>query len=301
MADIRAQARAEFQRRVEAERERRLMSHYQGKDALIAEQHDIMESIQRENGMRREASQASTSGPPPPTSAQAQAQAQPSIARPSQPIPIPVQRNRSRTGSVPSTQFASSSSSPSSRPFPTGRRDSITQHRSSRFLPPPVASPATSVSSSTSSLFEPSSSRSSYSADVDRRYEEHRVAVQRLEEEVKRKEAAARRSAEEARRREEAATRHEEDARRKNEEATRRMREAQLREQQVRALEARAKKEMELAQKGTEAARVRTQSQTQSAAVPLITRAFSKEVWQQKPRPATGATMAPRREAKLRA
>jgi len=79
------------------------------------------------------------------------------------------------------------------------------------------------------------------------------------------------------------------------------MREAQLRESQVRALEAKAKKEMELAQKGTEAARVRTQSQTQSAAVPLITRVFSKEVWQQKPRPATGATMAPRREAKVRA
>jgi hypothetical protein len=305
MADIRAQARAEFQRRVEAERERRLMSNYQGKDALIAEQRNIMESILRENSMRREASQASTSGPPPPTSAQAQAQAQPSIARPSQPIPIPVQRNRSRTGSVttrsvPNTQFASSSSPSSSRPFPTGRRDSITQHPSSRPLPPPVASPATSVSS-TSSLFEPSSSRSSYSADMDRRYEEHRVAVQRLEEVVKRKEAAARRSAEEARRREEAAARHEEDARRKNEEATRRMREAQLRESQARALEAKAKKEMELAQKGTEAARVRTLSQTQSAAVPLITRVFSKEVWQQKPRPATGATMAPRREAKVRA
>lgn len=134
---------------------------------------------------------------------------------------------------------------------------------------------------------------------MDRRYEEHRVAVQRLEEEVKRKEAAARRSAEEARRREEAAARHEEDARRKNEEATRRMREAQLREQQVRALEAKAKKE--LVQKGAEAARVRTLSQTQSAAVPLITRVYSKEVWQQKPRPATGATMAPRRETKVRA
>jgi len=78
---------AEFQRRVEAERERRLMSDYQGKDALIAEQHNIMERILRENSMRREASQASTSGPPPPTSAQAQAQAQPSIACASQPIP----------------------------------------------------------------------------------------------------------------------------------------------------------------------------------------------------------------------
>jgi uncharacterized protein (DUF2336 family) len=62
---------------------------------------------------------------------------------------------------------------------------------------------------------------------MDRRYEEHRAAVQRREEEVKTKEAAARRSAEEARRREEAAARHGEDARRKNEVATRRMREAE--------------------------------------------------------------------------
>src|SRR6266850_1707042 len=84
--------------------------------------------------------------------------------------------------------------------FPTGRRDSITQHASTRPLPLPVASPATSVSS-TSSLLEPSSSYGSYSAEVDRRYEGHRVAVQKLEEEVKRKEAVARRSAEEARRR----------------------------------------------------------------------------------------------------
>lgn len=303
MADIRAQARAEFQRRVEAERERRLQGNYQGKDTLIAEQHHIMESIVRDN-MRREASQSSTPAPFLHTPPQALFQPQPTIAPPSQPIAIPVQRNRSRKGSVstrsaPNALFASSSSSSSSRPFPTGRRDSITQH-ASRPLPLPTASPATSVSS-TSSLLEPSSSHGSYSAEIDRRYEGHRVAVQKLEEEVKRKEVVARRSAEEARRREEAAARHEEDARRKNEEATRRMREAQLREQQVRALEARARKEMEFAQKEAEAVRARTQSQTQSAAVPLIARVFSKEVWQQKPRPATGATMAPRRETKVRA
>jgi hypothetical protein len=295
MADIRAQARAEFQRRVEAERERRLLGNYQGKDALIAEQHNIMQSIVREN-MRRETSESSMAGPSLQT---------PPQAPPSQPIPIPVQRNRSRKGSVstrstPNTLFASSSSSSSSRPFPTGRRDSITQHPSTRPLPPPVASPATSVSS-TSSLMEPSSSYGSYSAEVDRRYEGHRVAVHRLEEEVKRKEAAARRSAEEAHRREEAAARHEEDARRKNEEATRRMREAQLREQQARALEARARKEMVLAQKEVEAVRARTQSQTQSAAVPLIAKVFSKDLWQQKPRPAAVATIAPRRETKVRA
>ena len=303
MADIRAQARAEFQRRVEVERGRRLQGNYQGKDSLIAEQTHIMESIMREN-MRREASQSSTTGPlhtPP----QTLFQPQPTIAPPSQPIPIPLQRNRSRKGSVSTrsasnTLFASSSSSSSSRPFPTGRRDSITQHAFTRPLPAPIASPATSVSS-ISSLSEPSSSHGSYSAEMDRRYEGHRVAVQKLEEEVKRKEAVARRSAEEARRREEAAARHEEDARRKNEEATRRMREAQLREQQVRALEARARKEMELAQKEAGAVRARTQSQTQSAAAPLIARVFSKEVWQHKPRPVVGATMAPRREAKVRA
>ena len=299
MADIRAQARAEFQRRVEAELERRLLANYHGKDALVAEQHTIMESIVRDN-LRREASQSSTSSAPLQTPPQVQAQLQPSIARPSQPIPIPVQRSRSRKGSVttrsvPSTPFASSSSS-SSRPFPSVRRNSIAQYPSTRPLSPPSASPATSVSS-TSSLFEPSSSPGSYSAD--RRIEGHRVAVQRREEEVKRKEAAARRSAEEARRREEAAARHEEDAKRKNEEATRRMREAQLREQQVRALEARARKEIELAQKEVEAVRVRTQSQ--SGTVPLIARVFSKEVWQQKPRPATGATLAPRRETRVRA
>jgi len=302
MADIRAHARAEFQRRVEAERERRLLGNYHGKDALIAEQHTIMESIARDN-MRREASQSSSSSAPLQTPPQVQAQSLPSIARPSQPIPIPVQRSRSRKGSVttrsvPITPFASSSSSSSSRPFPSARRNSITQYSSTRPLPRPSASPATSVSS-TSSVFEPSSSLGSSSAEMDRHFEDHRVAVQRREEEVKRKEAAARRSAEEARRREEAAARHEDDARRKNEEATRRMREAQLREQQVRALETRARKEIELAQKGAQAVRVRTQSQ--SGAAPLIARVFSKEVWQQKPRPATGATLAPRRETHVRA
>ena len=298
MADIRAQARAEFQRRVEAERERRLQGNYHGKDALIAEQHSIMESIVREK-LHREVSQPSSAQTP----SQAQSQLQPH-ARPSQPIPIPVQRSRSRNGgpsgshasrSVSNTPFASSSSSSSPRPFPTVRRDSITQYASARALPPPVASPATSVSS-ISSLSEPSSSHgSSYSSnsDMDRRYEEHRAVVLRREEEVKRKEAAARRSAEEARRREEAAARHEEDARRKNEEATRRMREAELREQQVRAWEARARK-------GPEAPRARSHSQSQNAA-PLITRVFSKEVWQQKPRTAAGAMPAPNRETKVRA
>lgn len=302
MADIRAHARAEFQRRVEAELERRLSGNYHGKDALIAEQHTILEGIVR-NNMRREASQSSTSSAPLQTPPQVQAQPLPTIARPSQPIPIPVQRSRSRKGSVttrsvPSTPFASSSSSSSSRPFPSVRRDSITQYSSTRLLPPSNASPATSVSS-TSSFFEPSSSHGSYPAEMDRRIEEHRAAVQRREDEVKRKEAAARRSAEEARRREEVAARREEDARRKNEEATRRMREAQLREQQVLALEARARKEIELAQKEADVVRVRTQSQ--SGAVPLIARVFSKEVWQQKPRPATGATLAPRRETRVRA
>ncbi|KAI0291006.1 hypothetical protein BC826DRAFT_1024299 [Russula brevipes] len=308
MSDIRAQARAEFQRRVEAERERRLMGNYHGKDALIAEQHTIMDSIVREN-MGKDAPQASSSAGAPPPQTPAQAQPQPSYPRPSQPIPIPVQRNRSRNGgpsgsatarSISGVSFVSSSPSSLSRPFPTVRRDSTTQRPPARPLAPPVASPATSVSS-ISSLSEPSSSDSSYmkKVEIDRRYEEHRLAVQRREEEVKRKEVAASRSAEEARRREEAAARHEEDARRKNEEATRRMREAQLREQQVRAWEARAKKE--LAQKDAEAVRVRTKSQSQSPAVPLVSRVFSKEVWQQKPRPAVSMAMAPRREAKVRA
>ena len=300
MADIRAQARAEFQRRVEAERERRLQGNYHGKDALIAEQHSIMESIVREK-------MHSTAQTP------SQAQSQPqSHARPSQPIPIPVQRSRSRNGgpsnplasrSVSNTPFASSSSSSSPRPFPTVRRDSITQYASARPLPPPVASPATSVSSISSSS-EPSSSlgsSSSKNSDMDRRYEEHRAVVQRREEEVKRKEAAARRSAEEARRREEAAARHEEDARRKNEEATRRMREAELREQQVRVWEARARKGVELTQKGPEASRARSHSQSQSVAAPLISRALSKEVWQQKPRTPAAAMPAPNREARVRA
>lgn len=304
MADIRAQARAEFQRRVEAERERRLQGNYDGKDALIAEQHTIMEGIVREN-MRREVSQSSTAQ----SSTQAQSPSQLQLqtaARPSQPIPIPVQRSRSRNGgpsgsiasrSVSNTPFPPSSSSSSPRPFPTVRRDSITQHASPRILPPPVSSPATSVSS-ISSESEPSSSydsSSSKNSEMDRRYEEHRAAVQRREEEVKRKEAAARRSAEEARRREEAAARHEEDARRKNEEATRRMREAQLREQQVRAWEARARKDMELAQKEVEAVRVRRPSQSQGAAIPLLTRVFSK------PRTPAAAMTAPNREAKIRA
>ncbi|KAI0000709.1 hypothetical protein BJV74DRAFT_794384 [Russula compacta] len=307
MADIRAQARAEFQRRVEAERERRLLGNYNGKDALIAEQHSIMESIAREN-IRRRASQSSSAPPPLQAPTPAQPQPQPSsFARQSQPIPIPVQRNRSRNGgpsgsvtarSVSSTPFASSSSSSSPRPFPTARRESITQHSSTRPLPS-AASPATSVSSISNQSEPSSSSGSSYvkSVEVDRRYEEHRVAVKRREEEVRRKEASARRSAEEARRREEAAARHEEDARRKNEEATRRMREADLREQQVRAWEARTRKEVVLAQK--EAALARTPPQAQgpaaaaAAAAPLIARVFSKEVWQSKPRSVPGATTPP--------
>ena len=146
MADIRAQARSEFQRRVEAERERRLQGNYDGKDALIAEQHTIMERIVREN-VRREVSQSSTGQSS--TQAQSQSQPQPALARPSQPIPIPVQRSRSRNGgpsgsiaarSVSNTSFPSfpsSSSSSSPRPFPTVRRDSITQHASPRLLPPP--------------------------------------------------------------------------------------------------------------------------------------------------------------------
>jgi hypothetical protein len=41
---IRTHARAEFQHRTEAELERRLLGNYHGKDALIAEQHTILES-----------------------------------------------------------------------------------------------------------------------------------------------------------------------------------------------------------------------------------------------------------------
>ena len=70
------------------------------------------------------------------------------------------------------------------------------------------------------------------------------------------------------------------------------MREAELREQQVRAWEARTRKEVELVQKGADAPRARSQSQSQSAPVPLITRVFSKEVWQPKPRTAAGAMPA---------
>jgi hypothetical protein len=125
-------------------------------------------------------------------------------------------------------------------------------------------------------------------SEMNRRYEEHREAVQRREEEVKRKEAAARHSAEEAHRREEG-------ARRKNEVATRRMREAEKREQQVRAWEARSRKEVELAQKVAEAVRARplTVSQSQSAAIPLLTRVFPK------PRTPASAMTAPNREAKV--
>ncbi|KAI9507855.1 hypothetical protein F5148DRAFT_1201622 [Russula earlei] len=304
MADIRAQARAEFQRRVEAERERRLLSNYDGKDALIAEQHSIMESIVKEN-VRREASPSSTAVAPPQQAAtQEQSSSRPNIARSSQPIPIPMQRKHSRNGGLSgsvaahSAQLATTSSASSSRPFPTARRDST----STRPPPPPPASTSSSVSS-VSSVFEPSSSSSSYTTDSDRRYDEHWAAVQRREEQVKRKEAAARRSAEEARRREEAAARREEDARRKDVEATRRMRIAEQREQQVLALEARTRKEMELSQKEAGPTRVRTQSQhPQSAAVPLISKVLSKvEVWQPKPRSAVAATMVPRGEAKVRA
>jgi hypothetical protein len=264
MADIRAQARIEFQRRVEAERERRLRGNFDGKDALIAEQHTIMESIIRD----REASQSlATSAPRPQMSSQAPVQPHPHISRPSQPIPIPMQRSNSRNGApwssassrtISSGNASSSSSSSSSRPIPRARRDS-TQHPLSRPLPPPAASPATSVSSA-SSPSEPSSSHSSYSASG-----EHQVAAQKREEEIKRKEAIVRRHVEEARRREEAAARYEEDARQKNEEATRRMREAELYEHRVRGLEA-----------GTP--RTRTQS---ASVAPRLGRAFSKEAWQQ--------------------
>jgi hypothetical protein len=73
------------------------------------------------------------------------------------------------------------------------------------------------------------------------------------------------------------------------------MREAQLREQQVRAWEARTRKDMELAQQEVEAVRARKVSQSQSAAIPLLTRVFSK------PRTPAGAMTAPNREAKVRA
>jgi hypothetical protein len=268
MADIRAQARIEFQRRVEAERERRLLGNFDGKDALIAEQHTIMESIIRD----REVSQsAASSAPRPQMPPQAPAQPHPHVSRPSQPIPIPMQRSNSRNGtprtsasprSISSGNASSSSSSSSPRPFPRARRDS-TQHSLSRPLPPPAASPATSVSSA-SSPSEPSSSYSA-STHIERHYGEHQVAVQKREDEIKRKEAIVRRHVEEARRREETAARYEEDARQKNEEATRRMREAELYEHRVRGLEA-----------------VPPRTRTQSASVaPRLGRAFSKEAWQQ--------------------
>ncbi|KAH9179027.1 hypothetical protein EDB89DRAFT_2225021 [Lactarius sanguifluus] len=262
MADIRALARAELQRR---------------------KQHNIMDNILREK-MRRDVSHSppssSSSSLPPP------AQPQPHLSRQSQPIPIPIQRNSSRNGvprgssvggrsvSIGNGPVASSSSS-SPRAFPSVRRDSITQHASARPSQSPVASPASSLPSVSS----PSEASSVGSTHDKERYEEHRAAVQKREQEVQRKEAAALRYAEEARRREEVAARHEENARRKNEEATRRIREAELREQHVRAWEARTRKE--IAQKEAEAARTRTRAQsTASAAVPRMTRVFSEE-WQQ--------------------
>lgn len=307
MADIRAQARAELQRRVEAERERRLLGNYHGKDALVAEQHTIMDSIAREN-MSRDTSHSfpsSSSFPQQPPSLPAQPQ--PHFSRQSQPIPIPMKRNSSRNdvsrgGSVGGRSVSigngpiASSSSSSPRAFPLVRRDSITQHASARSFqpPPPIASPASSLSS-VSSPSGASSVGSTHdkNAEMDRRYQEHRAAVQKREKEVQRKEVAALRYAEEARRREELAARHEENARRKNEEATRRMHEAELREQQVRAWEARTRKE--IAQKEAEAARTRVQS-TASAAVPRMTRVFSEE-WQQqqqqKLRAGTGVLTTP--------
>jgi hypothetical protein len=52
---------------------------------------------------------------------------------------------------------------------------------------------------------------------------------------------------------------------------------------------------MELAQKEVEAVRARSVSQSQSAAIPLLTKVFSK------PRTLAGAMTAPNREAKVRA
>ncbi|KAI9444092.1 hypothetical protein H4582DRAFT_1919223 [Lactarius indigo] len=213
MADIRALARVELQRRVEAERERRLLGNFHGKDALVAEQHTIMDNILPLLFHRSPA---------------------PHPSRQSQPIPIPIQRNSSRNGvprgssvggrsvSIGNGPIASSSSS-SPRAFPS--------HASARPFQSPVASPAPS---------EASSGRRDGPALPGCTA----PAVQKREQEVQRKEAAALRYAEEARRREEVAARHEENARRKNEEATRRIREAELREQQVRAWEARTRKEI---------------------------------------------------------
>ena len=291
MADIRAQARAELQRRVEAERERRLLGNFHGKDALVAEQHTIMDSILREN-MRGDSS------PPFPSSSTLH-HPQPQYSRQSQPIPIPMQRNSSRNGvprgssvggrsvSIGNGPVASSSSSSSPRAFPSIRRDSIT---SARPFQPPVVSPASSLSSASSSS-ESVGSTHSKNPEMDRRYQEVRL-----------KEAAALRYAEEARRREEAAARHEEHARRKIEEATRRIREAELREQQVRAWEARTRKE--IAQKEAEAARTRSRALSTSAAgAPRMAKVFSEEWQQQQQRlrpPIPTPIPIPRGEVKVR-
>lgn len=297
MIDIRAQARAELQRRVEAERERRLLGNFHGKDALVAEQHIIMDNILREK-MRGDTSPpfpSSSSLPPPP------AQPQPQYFRQSQPIPIPMQRNSSRNGvprgssvggrsvSIGNGPIASSSSS-SPRAFPSIRRDSITQNATARPFQPPIVSPASSLSSASSSS-ESVGSTHSKNAEMDRRHQDHRAAVQVREKEVRLKEATALRYAEEARRREEAAARYEEHARRKVEEATRRIREAELREQQLRAWETRTRKE--IAQKETEAARTRSRTlSTSAAAVPRMTKVFSEE-WQQQQRLRAGPGVPP--------
>jgi broad specificity phosphatase PhoE len=130
---------------------------------------------------------------------------------------------------------------------------------------------------------------------MDRRYQE---TVQKREKEVRMKEAAAVRYAE-------AAARHEENARRKNEEATRRIREAELREQQLRAWEARSRKE--IAQKEADVVRTRVRAPSTSA-VPRMTRVFSEEWQQQQQRLRAGTGMPalptsiaiPRREVKVR-
>ena len=301
MADIRALARAELQRRVEAERERRLLSNFHGKDALVAEQHTIMDSILREN-MRGDVPYSfPSSSSLPQQDPSPLAQPQPQFSRQSQPIPIPMQRSSSRNGvprgssvggrsvSIGNGPVASSSSSSSPRAFPSVRRDSIT-HASARPLPPPIASPASSLSS-VSGPSESSSVGSTHDK-MERRYQEHRVAVQKRENEVRLKEAAALRYAEEARRREEAAARHEENARRKNEEATRRIREAELREQHVRALEARTRKEIAQKEAGVVRTRARVPS-TASAAVPRMTRVYSEEWQQQRLRAGTGVATIP--------
>ncbi|KAI9462837.1 hypothetical protein BJY52DRAFT_1184958 [Lactarius psammicola] len=269
MADIRALARAELQRRVEAERERRLLGNFHGKDALVAEQHTIMDSIVREN-MRRDIPHSlplSSSLPLPHPSPPAQPQPHLPSAITAHPNPSPTQ------------QLAERRSQGKLR----GRAVRLYRKWADRVLFVIYAScvPLASSLPSVSTPSEESSVGSTHdkNAEVDRRYQEHRAAVQQREKEVQRKEAAALRFAEEARRREEAAVRHEENARRKNEEATRRIREAELREQQVRAWEARTRKE--IAQKEAEATRTRVRVQsTVSAAVPRMTRVFSEE-WQQ--------------------